>query len=253
MKPSPWVGTTDAQLARTTVLSGSSATARTAQLLLDALSSGELSVGDRLPSQRDLAQRINVGRSAIREAIAVLETLGITETIPGSGTYLRSSASAVLPTTLSWGLLLGRDSIDELADVREALEIMAAKLITRMDPPPDLSELHDSVDAQADACSKTDPASYATADQAFHVALTSLPDNDILTYLCSTTRTLLRVWIERQVHAPEDMRVAVDEHSAILRALDARDADAVQAAMERHMATAKKRLEQEMLNQTSNS
>nr|WP_235472331.1 GntR family transcriptional regulator [Frigoribacterium sp. Leaf44] len=57
--------------------------------------------GSRLPPERQLAERLGVGRSAVREALAALEILGIVTVRPGSGTYLRDQTSELLPTTLS--------------------------------------------------------------------------------------------------------------------------------------------------------
>ena len=85
-----------------------------AERLLAYFTSGDIAVGTRLPAERTLAASLGVGRSAVREALAALEILGIVIVRPGSGTYLRDGVSELLPRTLSWGLMLGAPRTREL-------------------------------------------------------------------------------------------------------------------------------------------
>lgn len=99
-----------------------------ARQLVSLLTAGELAPGSRLPSERILSERLGVGRSAVREALAALEILGIVQIRPGSGTYLRGGTSDLLPTTLSWGLMLASNRTRELLEIRSSLERTAAIL-----------------------------------------------------------------------------------------------------------------------------
>ena len=76
-----------------------------ARRLLDLFTDGSVPPGTRLPPERQLAATLEVGRSAVREALAALEILGIVDVRPGSGTYLRGAASDMLPQTLRCCLL----------------------------------------------------------------------------------------------------------------------------------------------------
>src|SRR5690554_6170656 len=87
-------------------LSGSTPVSAVAKRLLEIFTRGDIEPGTRLPPERQLSASLGVGRSAVREALAALELLGIVDVRPGSGTYLRGSASELLPQTLSWGLML---------------------------------------------------------------------------------------------------------------------------------------------------
>lgn len=68
-----------------------------AERLLTYFTSGDIAPGTRLPAERQLAAPLGVGRSAVREALAALEILGIVVVRPGSGTYLRDGISELLP------------------------------------------------------------------------------------------------------------------------------------------------------------
>ena len=105
-----------------------SAVSAVTRRLLDFFTSGEIAAGDRLPAERQLAAQLGVGRSAVREALAALELLGIVSVRPGSGTYLKGSVSELLPQTLSWGLWLGEPKTVELIQVRQVLEVQVARL-----------------------------------------------------------------------------------------------------------------------------
>src|SRR5690625_7893274 len=85
-----------------------------ARQMLDLFISGTIEPGERLPSERELAKRLMVGRSAIREALAALEIIGVVDVRPGSGSYLRGTMSDLLPQTLRWGLCIGAKSAREL-------------------------------------------------------------------------------------------------------------------------------------------
>nr|WP_277603952.1 FCD domain-containing protein [Agrococcus sp. ARC_14] len=210
-----------------------------AQQLLGMLLGEHMSAGDRLPSERKLTEALGVGRSAVREAIAALEVLGIVVTRAGSGTYLRSSTSELLPQTLSWSMLIDQDQMEELAVVRSVLERAAAERAAEVATVKDADRLHAILQAQRDTASSR---AYVDHDIAFHQHIASLAQNPILDDLLSTTRALLRVWFEHAVDRAEDVETAIREHTEIADAIAAGDAVAAEGAMRRHMATATARI-----------
>ena len=78
-----------------------------ARKLLEYLLKGNLRPGDRLPSERKLAEALGVGRSAVREALKSLTLLGLVAVRQGHGSFLKSTESDLLPQAIEWGLLLG--------------------------------------------------------------------------------------------------------------------------------------------------
>ena len=211
--------------------------------LLDLLLGESMRLGDRLPGERALAEELGVGRSAVREAISALEVLGVVETRAGSGTYLRSSTSELLPSTLSWSLLMDQDRTIELNVVRGALERSAAQLAALTATAEQKDELRRLVAAQRAAAD--DRESYVAADVAFHRVLAEIGGNGLVGELLATTRTLLRVWFDRAVDNREDIDRAIREHEEIARAVAAGDAVAAGEAMEQHMETAAERIQRE--------
>lgn len=208
--------------------------------LLDLLLGESMRPGDRLPGERVLAEDLGVGRSAVREAISALEVLGIVETRAGSGTYLRSGTSELLPSTLSWSLLLDQDRTAELTVVRSALERSAAELAATERTDEQAERLLELVERQRAAVD--DPDRYVEADVAFHRELAQMGSNKLLAELLSTTRTLLRVWFENAVDRRADIEDAIREHTEIAQAVADRDPAAASAAMDLHMHTATARI-----------
>ena len=220
------------------VPAGSSVTAVTRRFL-DLFTSGTIAPGTRLPPERQLATSLNVGRSAVREAIAALEVLGVVDVRPGSGTYLRGGVSELLPQTLSWGMLIGPRSTVELVEVRGALEIYAARLAVERMSPESIDRLRTHLDGMRDAADMT---SFVEADLLFHSELAAATSNTVLLDLLQIIRSLLRVWSDRAVQDSHQADTAIAEHAAVFDAIAAGDGDGAASAMAAHMVTAASRL-----------
>lgn len=230
----------DAISARLGSLPAGSTVSVVATRLLELFTSGEIAPGTRLPPERRLAEALAVGRSAVREALAALEVLGIVDVRPGSGSYLRGSASELLPQTLSWGILIGERRTQELIEVRGALETYAARLAAERMPDDAIVRLGEHLDGMR--ANADELRAFIDADLQFHHELAASIDNRVLLDLLQLIRSLLRVWADRAVQDPEHVRVAIAEHSAVFEAIAARDGDAAASAMAAHMLTAGRRL-----------
>ncbi|MFK0402864.1 FadR/GntR family transcriptional regulator [Microbacterium sp. NPDC090225] len=211
-----------------------------ARRLLDLFTGGDIAPGTRLPPERQLAATLEVGRSAVREALAALEILGIVDVRPGSGTYLRGSASDLLPQTLRWGLLIGDRNTAELIELRSGLEIYVARLAAARADASAVAALTTTLEAMR--ASKDDFTAFAAADSRFHRALSEAAANGTIVDMLHVVRSLLQVYSDRAVHDTESVMTAIEEHDAILRAVAASDENAAAAAMATHMSTALLRL-----------
>ncbi len=221
-------------------LAGDTAVSAVAKRLLEIFTRGDIEPGTRLPPERQLATTLGVGRSAVREALAALEILGIVEVRPGSGTYLRGATSELLPQTLSWGLMIGAPRTIELIEVRGALEIYAARLGASRITDEALARLGSHLEAMR--ANVDNLAAFVEADLQFHSELARSIDNAVLLELLQSIRSLLRVWVDRAVQQPEEAATAIDEHAAVFAAIAMRDPDAAASAMAVHMNTAGARL-----------
>jgi len=208
--------------------------------LIALLTVGDLVPGSRLPPERQLAEQLGVGRSAVREALAALEILGIVSVRPGSGTYLRDTTSELLPTTLSWGMMLNAARTRELIEVRSGLEIQAATYAAQRVDDEAVEALRGFVDTMRDSLDDLD--AFLQADLRFHLQIAVSADNVVLRDLLQSTRSLLRLWVERGLSERSQAEVAYREHLAVFEAISRRDPDAALEAMRAHMATAGERV-----------
>ncbi|MCI2239108.1 FCD domain-containing protein [Paenibacillus sp. TRM 82003] len=239
MSPAPTEAVRGLEAALGPVPPGSAA-AEVAGALLDLLTGGAMRPGDRLPGERILADRLGVGRSAVREGLAALQVLGVVEIRVGSGSYLRSTTSELLPRSLTWGLLVGAESTEHLLEVRSGLERQAAVQAAASPREVDLLELDAHLDEQRR--SRDDVEAFVTADMRFHRTVARMAGNPVLEDLLSTSRALLRVWAERYVKRATDFEATVAEHAAVAAAIRAGDQARAGEAMETHMRTASARL-----------
>ena len=211
-----------------------------ARRLLDLFTGGSIAPGTRLPPERQLAATLEVGRSAVREALAALEILGIVQVRPGSGTYLRGNASELLPQTLRWGLLIGERNTAEMLELRSGLEIYVARLAAARAEASDLEALRTSLERMRQSVGML--KAFAKADLDFHDALARTAGNAVLIDMLHVVRSLLQVYADRAVHDEAEALTAIAEHDAVFHAVEAADEDGAASAMAVHMATASSRV-----------
>jgi GntR family transcriptional repressor for pyruvate dehydrogenase complex len=179
------------------------------------------------------------------KALAALEILGIVDVRPGSGTYLRGTASELLPQTLRWGLLIGERNTTELLELRSGLEIYVARLAAGRGDERELDAVGRHLGRMQATLERGALGEFAKADLDFHHALGRAAGNALLVDLLHVVRSLLQVYADRAVHDENEARVALDEHEAVYRALRDGGEDAAASAMAVHMATATQRLSAE--------
>ncbi|WP_316668402.1 FadR/GntR family transcriptional regulator [uncultured Propionibacterium sp.] len=233
-------GPADEFLQEMSALPRGTTAAEVAQHLLSHFGTGPLSTGDRVPPERALAEKLGVGRSAVREALAALELLGLVEVRPGAGTYVRGTTSDLLPKTLTWGMLLGEHDTQQLLEVRSALEVESARLAAERADEGAISRLQGNIEAMHEALPDVEEA--IPLDYRFHVVLADSCRNTLAADMLRTCRTLLSIWMDRALRSVDDAVESLSEHETILRAVEGHDAEAAEQAMRAHMRTATKRL-----------
>jgi GntR family transcriptional repressor for pyruvate dehydrogenase complex len=210
-----------------------------ARKLVEYLLSGAIEPGERMPSERQLAEAFGVGRSAMREAIKALSLIGLVEVRQGDGTYLRKADSALLPDVIEWGLLLGERRTMDLVEARQEIEIILAGLAARRRTEQDIEDLTRILGRMEQA---TAVATFVEADVQFHMRLADASGNLVLRDIHSSVQALLRAWISRVLASGESQLPSYLEHVPILAGVAAGDFEAAQRAMASHMSSAAGRL-----------
>jgi GntR family transcriptional regulator, transcriptional repressor for pyruvate dehydrogenase complex len=214
--------------------------AEIARKLLGYLFSGEIGPGERLPSERQLAQSLGVGRSAVREALKALGFLGMLESRHGGGTYLKGTVSELLPQVVEWGLLLREPNMLDLVEARRHIEVVVAGLAAQRRDQQAIKELRGLLHTMA--ASSADPERFVEADMGFHLSLAKASGNSVLNDVLASIQSLLRAWIRRVIQAAGETGSSYEEHVPIFEAVESGEPEAARAAMTRHMEGASVRL-----------
>jgi GntR family transcriptional repressor for pyruvate dehydrogenase complex len=197
------------------------------------IADGTLKSGDRLPPERDLAERFRVSRTSVREALRALESLGLIEIRAGEGTHVREVSVESLIEPLALVILTHREAIAELYEARRLLEPPIAALAARRASPEEIAELARILEEQARevAAGRTGLAQ----DAAFHEAIAHSTHNRAITRIVTTLMDLLAQTREDSLQAPGRPQRSHQDHQQILAAIEARDPAAAQRAMLSHV------------------
>lgn len=219
---------------------------RTYELVLDRIeeqiASGRLRVGDRLPGERDLASALGVSRVAVREAIRVLQAMGLITQATGSGreagTILTAAPADALTRLIRMHVLVASLESADLVRARITLERESAALAARHATDEDRAGLAGSLAAMEDAT--VSPEDFNDADTAFHVGIARASGNTLVAELTTALRNAMRSTLLQRLQAHEDFRSVAArlsrEHRQIYDALASgegqRAADLVAAHIE---------------------
>jgi GntR family transcriptional regulator, transcriptional repressor for pyruvate dehydrogenase complex len=197
------------------------------------ISDGSWRPGDQIPPERELAERFQVSRTSVREALRALEIQGVIESRQGGGTFVRSADPDVLIPPLAAAILRGQRELVEVLEVRELIEPGVARYAAQRATPELVAELEHILDRQRRCIDDGQP--FVDEDTAFHYALARAADNRILLNLHNVILELLRESRQTYLHVPDRPQLSVRGHEGILAAIKAHDGERAYAASLAHI------------------
>lgn len=210
------------------------------------ISKGELRPGERIPSERDMANLLGVSRPSVREAIMVLEAMGLIESRQGGGTYVRSLTETSLADPLTTMVEKDPRLLHALVEVRMGLESWAAYLAASKATEEEiasLSKLIKEMESQAGS-GGWDPE----VDAQFHYTITMSTHNTIQLHVLDTIRGLFQATIEvalLEFYKREGyLESLLDQHRSIFDAIRQRNPEQARQAMITHLAFVQEKLPQ---------
>lgn len=197
------------------------------------IADGQLKSGDRLPPERDLAERFRVSRTSVREALRALQSTGLIEIRAGEGTFVREVSVEALVEPLALVILAQREGIAELYEARRLLEPPLAGLAARRASEDEVAEMARILEVQARevAAGRTGLAQ----DAAFHAAIAQATHNRAITRLITALLDLLSQSREESLQTPGRPQRSHQDHRRVLAAIEARDPEAAELAMLEHL------------------
>lgn len=205
------------------------------------IASGSLHVDDRVPAERDLAAMLAVSRSAVREAIRVLEAHGVVRAGvgvgPDGGTILTSMPSEALTQMLRLHIALANFPMADVIEARVMLERWSARLAAQQATDKDLAVLRGFVETME--ASRLDRPAFNEADTRFHVAIAEAGRNRLVADMTTAIRDSMRTPILHAFQANtawiELVDTLIGQHRAVYEAILARDGSGAADAVERHI------------------
>jgi GntR family transcriptional regulator, transcriptional repressor for pyruvate dehydrogenase complex len=189
------------------------------------LVAGTLTVGDRLPAERSLAESLSVSRASVREAIRVLEAMGVIRTAAGSGPDAGAIVTADAATSIGSALRLHTATralpIKDLVQTRILLETAALRDAAARTPRPDLTGVTAMLDAMDDP--DLQPERFHQLDADFHVALVALAGNVVVEAMMAALRGPIQGYVLAGVPLLDDWTAVASnlrcEHRGIVTAM----------------------------------
>jgi len=194
---------------------------------------GRLGPGQKLPPERELAEKIGVSRTALREAVQILVARGLLATKHGVGTVVQPVSNENFVESLSLFLQMHHVSLDDLHRVRSILEVENARLAALQATAEDVGELKQIL-AQMDKV-KDDPRAFADKDAEFHTALARTTHNPLLVILLDTFRDLMQEVRLSVSQYPDLFATIMPDHFRILEHVAEKDVEGSCQAMQAHL------------------
>lgn len=203
----------------------------------DAIISGELKPGDRLPPERELAEQFGVSRTVIRDAIKTLSGRGIVQVRRGAGIFVATAEETILGRLgeLANVIPLRGAGLRDLFDVRKVLEVQGAEWATQRRSAHQVDRLRSIVEDAYRHSEDLDVLS--ERDAQFHVAIAEASQNLVLVRVMLALLDLLEAARRETLAIPGRPRLSLDQHENVLKEIEARDPKGAHRAMLEHLTS----------------
>ncbi|TMV03739.1 FCD domain-containing protein [Ruegeria sediminis] len=201
---------------------------------------GILRPGERLPSERELAERLGVSRPSLRDAIAELQEQGLLAAKAGSGIYVAEVLGSAFSPALIRLFGTHDEAVFDYLSFRRDMEGLAAERAARLGSDSDLKVIQTIYDKMRTAHARRATEDEAQLDAQFHMAIIEASHNVVMLHMMRSMFDLLRqgVFYNRRImfHQRTTRAAILDQHRAINEALQARDPVGARAAVESHLS-----------------
>lgn len=217
------------------------------QLVLDSIQNsirdGEFKPGELLPSEREMAERYGVGKSSIREAIKMLQVLGVVESAQGKGTYLKESIGPQILRPLLLDMMLQRSSAEELYELRlmfeQAYMPLAAAKATEDKKAAARRALDEYRELQLSHKSEA-----GEADRAFHSIMLEATGNQFIIKMGKLIMELCRSYISKSSEVLDN--TVMENHEKLLRIFCTGDTEGLEEAVKKSLLVFRHTLDAEI-------
>ena len=202
------------------------------QRLREHVRTAGLRVGDKLPAERELAERLSVSRASIKQAVLVLQVQGIVEVRHGGGTYLLHQDIDSEPVE---ELVARQRRLPDVLDAREGLETKLAELAAERRTDSDLAEIDAALDDMRSLIEAGELG--ADGDRRFHAAITTAAHSGLLAEFMRTIASEIAESRQESLRQPNRPRKSLEQHERVAEAIRHGEPRRAATAMRRHLRT----------------
>ena len=201
--------------------------------IVNLIKNNELKPGDKLPSERELAEKLSIGRASLREAFRVLESRGLIKSRPGRGRFIREIKKDALIDSENIILSLEKSSILELLEAREIFEVKTAEFAAQRATPEDIGMIEDALNRMREK--KVTDNERIESDAGFHLAIARASHNFAFINIMRLHMDLLKETREKTWQVPGRRKEQWQEHKAIFEAIKEHNSKKAAEAMLKHL------------------
>ena len=204
------------------------------------IAEGVYTAGDKIPTEQELSKQLGVGRSSIREAIKIFNHLGVMESKSALGTFV-CERSNISKEALTWALLLGNDEIDEVIELRGAIELWSFTRLTMMngsnpeEAKPHVELLAQELERMKSCIENGEKERLIEADYDFHSHVIRSSNNPLFVEMYGILRSFMIHEIEKTQGRYAVSERILEEHRQLLQAVESGDASKAEGAYIKHI------------------
>ncbi|SFH47884.1 FadR/GntR family transcriptional regulator [Pseudomonas sp. NFACC45] len=214
------------------MISSSTVVNSVVEKLRAALARGQWRSGEMLPGQRELAEQLGISRPSLREAVIVLETLGLVRSMPGKGVVVLEASFA---DTASEGSAMAGASLEDVLQLRYTLEPFIVGLVAQSISSKEVGQLRLTLMDMREALEANDSDACANAYIAFHEELFALTSNPIFQNVVQQTSNALKQSADVLRNSPQHLAERLEENEAVVRAIRGKNSAQASTEMRRHI------------------
>ncbi|SCZ00733.1 FadR/GntR family transcriptional regulator [Alkaliphilus peptidifermentans] len=203
------------------------------------IANGELKRGDKLPSERQLAEQLMVSRTSVREALRALQIIGLIEVRQGDGNFIKDSFDKCLFEPLSVIFMLNESRPEEIVDLRRIIEMETAALAAKRITDDEIIILGNLIKQLKEYGDLDDEKNSVKVDKEFHYMIAQAAKNYLLMSILNVISALMDDFIEDArgiiLINQKNKAVLLEQHENIFKAIANRDPKAASEAMNEHI------------------
>jgi GntR family transcriptional regulator, transcriptional repressor for pyruvate dehydrogenase complex len=203
------------------------------------MENGSLKPGDKLLSERELAEKLQVSRSSVREALRALEMMGFVDIKTGGGTFIKETSAEGIIQPLAMFISIEKGAFFEIYEIRKIFETAASHLAAERATPMDLAKIEENLKKMKAALAEDDSEEGEDSDTAFHFSIAEATQNSWLIRLLNTISDSVHKTVSvarRQLYmTPGYPQTLIEQHTKIYEAIRDRNPELAEKVMLEHL------------------